>query len=320
MEFSTKKFSDVTFEDLSSFVKEVKANGYISNVDHKDAVYRASRMLERAFEKEVSSTWHHGRGSEVYNTIHDDKLEDLYDYYVYGPANVKTAQKKLLAVKSSEAKNHPVYQAYKDFIDRHLKGAEEFLSLKDLVIPAKEAKERDKQKTAPVIPKAVMVSKEKLEKILEKYIEEFVEEAGKRAAKLYTEKMNQLKAGGGIDVFAPKPDSNKRGTDEYKRAENKRAYFLGLIAVKKSGFVKFNKDAARQDYLNWVSKMTGKISKPMKSATMTGSPWINSIISITTVDDETQVWYTKMIINQSKLGNLFNQFPTRQALDKMSKK
>ena len=296
MEFSTKKFSDVTFEDLSSFVKEVKANGYISNVDHKDAVYRASRMLERAFEKEVSSTWHHGRGSEVYNTIHDDKLEDLYDYYVYGPANVKTAQKKLLAVKSSEAKNHPVYQAYKDFIDRHLKGAEEFLSLKDLVIPAKEAKERDKQKTAPVIPKAVMVSKEKLEK------------------------MNQLKAGGGIDVFAPKPDSNKRGTDEYKRAENKRAYFLGLIAVKKSGFVKFNKDAARQDYLNWVSKMTGKISKPMKSATMTGSPWINSIISITTVDDETQVWYTKMIINQSKLGKLFNQFPTRQALDKMSKK
>ena len=159
MEFSTKKFSDVTFEDLFSFVKEVKANGYISNVDHKDAVYRASRMLERAFEKEVSSTWHHGRGSEVYNTIHDDKLEDLYDYYVYGPANVKTAQKKLLAVKSSEAKNHPVYQAYKDFIDRHLKGAEEFLSLKDLVIPAKEAKERDKQKTAPVIPKAVMVSK-----------------------------------------------------------------------------------------------------------------------------------------------------------------
>ena len=296
MEFSTKKFSDVTFEDLFSFVKEVKANGYISNVDHKDAVYRASRMLERAFEKEVSSTWHHGRGSEVYNTIHDDKLEDLYDYYVYGPANVKTAQKKLLAVKSSEAKNHPVYQAYKDFIDRHLKGAEEFLSLKDLVIPAKEAKERDKQKTAPVIPKAVMVSKEKLEK------------------------MNQLKAGGGIDVFAPKPDSNKRGTDEYKRAENKRAYFLGLIAVKKSGFVKFNKDAARQDYLNWVSKMTGKISKPMKSATMTGSPWINSIISITTVDDETQVWYTKMIINQSKLGKLFNQFPTRQALDKMSKK
>ena len=296
MEFSTKKFSDVTFEDLFSFVKEVKANGYISNVDHKDAVYRASRMLERAFEKEVSSTWHHGRGSEVYNTIHDDKLEDLYDYYVYGPANVKTAQKKLLAVKSSEAKNHPVYQAYKDFIDRHLKGAEEFLSLKDLVIPAKEAKERDKQKTAPVIPKAVMVSKEKLEK------------------------MNQLKAGGGIDVFAPKPDSNKRGTDGYKRAENKRAYFLGLIAVKKSGFVKFNKDAARQDYLNWVSKMTGKISKPMKSATMTGSPWINSIISITTVDDETQVWYTKMIINQSKLGKLFNQFPTRQALDKMSKK
>lgn len=81
MDFLKKKFSEITDDDLSSFIKEVKANGYIGNIDFKDASYILSRMLEKAFEKEVSSIWHHGRGTEVYNTISDEKLEALYDYY-----------------------------------------------------------------------------------------------------------------------------------------------------------------------------------------------------------------------------------------------
>lgn len=57
MDFLKKKFSEITDDDLSSFIKGVKANGYIGNIDHKDATYILSRMLEKAFEKEAGSPW-----------------------------------------------------------------------------------------------------------------------------------------------------------------------------------------------------------------------------------------------------------------------
>ena len=40
--------------------------------------------------------------------------------------------------------------------------------------------------------------------------------------------------------------------------------------------------------------------------------WSYSFLYVTTPSNGDQCWKTQQIINQSKLGKLFNQFPTRK--------
>jgi hypothetical protein len=77
-------------------------------------------------------------------------------------------------------------------------------------------------------------------------------------------------------------------------------------------YVKANVDAAHQDYMAWVNKMTKKIGKGVKRAHISGSPWTGSTLDVTTNDGEEQIWTTHMIINYSKYNKAFNQFPSRR--------
>lgn len=63
----------------------------------------------------------------------------------------------------------------------------------------------------------------------------------------------------------------------------------------------------------WIYKLSGKIGKPVKTATVRGNLWTGSQLDVTTTDGERQVWNTQIILNTSVLGKLFNQFPTRRA-------
>ena len=49
-----------------------------------------------------------------------------------------------------------------------------------------------------------------------------------------------------------------------------------------------------------------------KEAKLTGDCWNYSLLEITTEEGNIEVWKTRMIINISKLGKMFNQFPTRK--------
>lgn len=63
----------------------------------------------------------------------------------------------------------------------------------------------------------------------------------------------------------------------------------------------------------YVHKLNAKIGDKVLEATLTGSPWHDSLLTVQTENKGTQYWNTKTIVNCSKLGKLFNQYPTRLA-------
>jgi D-xylose transport system substrate-binding protein len=72
------------------------------------------------------------------------------------------------------------------------------------------------------------------------------------------------------------------------------------------------KKGAEDAYRNFMEKMIQKIGKPVVGAKMTGSIWTNAVLTVTTEDNEEQVWHTQMILNFSKYQKMFNQFPSRR--------
>jgi len=71
------------------------------------------------------------------------------------------------------------------------------------------------------------------------------------------------------------------------------------------------KDAALQ-YDAFVRKMVEKIGR-VKTASLTGDHvWDYSILTIEREDGCREIWKTQMILNISKLGKVFNQYPSRK--------
>lgn len=61
-----------------------------------------------------------------------------------------------------------------------------------------------------------------------------------------------------------------------------------------------------------MAKLIGKIG-PVTSATIKGNHvWGHSVLTITNPDAVVEHWKTRQIVNVSKLGKLFNQWPTRK--------
>jgi hypothetical protein len=73
-----------------------------------------------------------------------------------------------------------------------------------------------------------------------------------------------------------------------------------------------NKKGAEDAYRDFMEKMIQKIGKPVVDAKMTGNIWTNAVLTVTTDDNEEQVWHTQMILNFSKYQKMFNQFPSRR--------
>jgi hypothetical protein len=70
--------------------------------------------------------------------------------------------------------------------------------------------------------------------------------------------------------------------------------------------------AAQLNYDKFIAKIVGKVGEPVVSAELKGNIWTGCVLTVETKEGETQVWDTKIIINISKLGKVFNQFPTRR--------
>lgn len=71
-------------------------------------------------------------------------------------------------------------------------------------------------------------------------------------------------------------------------------------------------EKAIASYDAYVNKLNTKIGE-VKSAELSGENlWEYSFLTVETKDGEVQTWKTQMIMNVSKLGTLFNQWPTRK--------
>jgi hypothetical protein len=70
--------------------------------------------------------------------------------------------------------------------------------------------------------------------------------------------------------------------------------------------------SAEMDYNAFIQKLIEKIGKPVVNAKMIGNIWTNCMLTVVCEDGEQQKWHTQAIINFSKYGKAFNQFPTRR--------
>jgi hypothetical protein len=71
------------------------------------------------------------------------------------------------------------------------------------------------------------------------------------------------------------------------------------------------RDAAFQ-YEAFVAKLVKKIGDVADASLHGNHVWSYSILTVTLADDSRQTWKTQQIVNVSKLGKLFNQWPTRK--------
>lgn len=79
-------------------------------------------------------------------------------------------------------------------------------------------------------------------------------------------------------------------------------------------FIAGAEDQAAAYYDSWVAKLERKVGAGVASAELIGDAlWESSTLRVTFDDGRVESWKTQMIVNVSKLGKLFNQWPTRKA-------
>lgn len=170
-----------------------------------------------------------------------------------------------------------------------------------------------------------------IEKAVSPLKEDAQERAEQEAVKLIEKvKVSLSDAGNDLKKAAPYPDSFRMGRNEYITAIGKRTLYSSLVDHRQctgmvnepdfvdisnekiERFIKESRDNAAFQYDKFVAKLVGKIGDT-KSAILSGNHvWGYSILTIELPNGESQNWKTQQIVNVSKLGKLFNQWPTRK--------
>lgn len=179
--------------------------------------------------------------------------------------------------------------------------------------------------------------------VLERQLDKVRNEALQRAEAFARRQLEYVEAalqvaGMDLNVFAPRPNSHM-SRSEYFAATTKRAQAV-LMTERVGGassrrhtdphIVCFT-DKSRQLYINdarreteiafdaFVVKLNARVGAHVACTVETGptnNPWGYSIISVTAPDGTVTRWKTQQILNVSKLGKLFNQWPTRMVTGK----
>ena len=295
--------------------------------EYEDLKYVVEKAIAAEFNPLAVKHWH-GKGDE---TKHWEPA--LYDLCHAMPGDyttlsaLKAFQKKLDKVKTST--NHPFFQDLKAKHDQTKWVVEAMETLKSRIVTVSQQRTVVKAEKEVVLKKKFSDSSS-LIAVLNKHKAEYIEKAKEMAGQQYDQAMKQLaKHDWDIDKLAPAPNS-KLGRDAYKAAEANRSFYMNLTdsgattpsfrvssirkasPAKRASMIANAAEGAEASYLAWVTKMVDKIGKSVESAEMTGSPWTGSKLSVKSHDGESQTWHTQMIINQSKYGTLFNQFPSRR--------
>ncbi len=132
-------------------------------------------------------------------------------------------------------------------------------------------------------------------------------------------------------AIAPRPNSLRDSREKYLTAQRRRAQFSAITTFvqdkpyrrfndpefrarspeREAAFIAAAKEAAGVQYDLFVAKLVGKIGD-CDDATISGNHvWSHSILTVTK-GGTVERWKTQQIHNISKLGLLFNQWPSRK--------
>ena len=132
-----------------------------------------------------------------------------------------------------------------------------------------------------------------------------------------------------LDVVAPFPKSTMDKAS-YRKALAKRSLFKSLTVAAQTSrsmtdpdfrkpsqelqhrFIVEAEQATAAEFDSFVTKLTAKIGECTSCQHSAGATWSFSILTITKPNGKVERWQTQQIINVSKLGKLFNQWPTRK--------
>lgn len=275
--------------------------GQIAKADWTDAKDAVNRQVER-----VASD-----ATKVYlqmDQVAREPYSDLYWAQPHGLHELGKAEKT--AIKSPDG---PFKKAILDLVTTYKPLKAKLDQLKPLIVTATQ------QRTAIKAQQATQRQAEEgsaaaLVDALKENRTQYVEEARKRALTYITDTQRRITERGGADRVAPDPDRGMRRDDPkaYEKAQQKRAWVEMIMKQDPDDYAEREARASGDSYDAWVYKLVQKIGKPVTSADVAGDPWTGSTISVTTNDGEQQTWRTQMILNTSKLGKVFNQFPTRK--------
>lgn len=137
-------------------------------------------------------------------------------------------------------------------------------------------------------------------------------------------------AGWNRNVVAPYPSSMSESKASYQQKVGKYKLVCGLTVSEKGSyrpgepvivsmspdkgakFIQGAKESAAEQYELYVAKLVGKVG-PVQSAALQGNAvWSLSYLKVVKENGEAETWKTRMILNVSKLGKIFNQWPTRK--------
>lgn len=136
-------------------------------------------------------------------------------------------------------------------------------------------------------------------------------------------------AGNDLNAFAPYPNSGI-GRKEYMIRLQRRKFVESITSSFKSS-LRFGEpyirvpstegcervinntiEAAVAAYDAYVAKLESKIGAVTEANLSTiGGVWYDSKLTVVKLDNTTETWSTKCILNTSSLGKVFNQWPTR---------
>ena len=160
-----------------------------------------------------------------------------------------------------------------------------------------------------------------------------IERARAAAAKSIEAAYADLESNGwDLDKAAPGPNGRMSRVD-YKMAQAKHNFYATITIANPNAprrirmtdprpviasderisivLARVEREASEQ-FDAYIGKLTGKIGETT-AASINNSPlWNGSVLTVTKPDGTTEQWKTKMIINVSSLGKLFNQWPTRR--------
>ncbi len=301
---------------MKTFLDFVNESAPMNKAQYAEVRRKLGRELENAF-KSATNTYLNSLAPNPADRSENDTFQDLYYSKPDTIPSFKSFGKKLDKFKGADRES-PVFKAYLAAWESMKDRVAEVDAMKDGVVSATTQREVKKSAEVAKIQKYVK-DNGALINVLNSNREEYKREAGDRAAKQYDYYAEVLKAAGyNLDVAAPIPES-RIGREAYRAMQNKRDVLSRASGGTGKPSEAFKARHVQQAILvaeasfdEWVAKMVQKIGKDVKSATMSGNPWTGSVLRVETVDGESQVWKTQMIINSSKYGKMFNQFPSRQ--------
>lgn len=312
-----------SLKELQDAIKQYKKDGEILNPDYQNLVYSARKIFETDAKIGHEILLDRVRGNDDV----DDFVTDLYydwpsDSFVrlnkisrnlakfakmdYGD---KPFQKKLVKVGNDLTK---VWQPI----------AADLKDMKKIVVKMTTKRDQVKQQKEKDLLQKKADSKV-LVKELETIRKEYVQVATQRTKEFVKMKLADLKnQGNDLSKLLPKNIRTGEGKqlsilyNMITKQKGKRVSLRDpdIRMVDKKGvdrYVKIGTQQAEDNFDAFVNKMVEKVG-PVKKADLTGQIWTNALLTVTTKDNKTEKWKTQIILNFSKYGKMFNQFPTRK--------